>query len=111
MREFVKHIAESLRNDDDQWTLDEYRLRSRKLGVAVWVANGFFFLNFEHVVVVNGRQTEIKTNLSLREKFAIWRAVRKCQKKLQMAKDAKILEAVVSRRLSTEQPPKDPFNF
>ena len=98
-REFVKHIEESLRNDD-HWKVDSYRATNEKLGVAVWIANGFFFLHFEFRKPARGDYTaEVQIYLSLREKFVIWRALRGLKKTARARHETIVLETIITRRL------------
>lgn len=107
MREFVKHIAESLRHDDT-WTTGTHRLENEKLGVSIWTANGFWFI---HVTWYRDRDPKdmypgakryaaegVDVYLTLIEKFVLWRAA-KSKGAAKRRADAKLLEDIVHRRI------------
>jgi len=99
MREFVKQIVASLR-EDDTWKADTHWLYNDKLRVKVWIANGFWFVHMQYWVDArNGFSGDI--SLSLIEKAWLWPAVRKCRKLNKRRKEEAITAAIVSRRLSS----------
>lgn len=101
MREFVKHIAISMR-EDDTWVLDEYRARNDKLGVSVWIANGIWFVYAEWSTQrrsYGGWEPEVKVRLSLLEKLYLWFACKRMRKLKRHAVHNRILETIIERRL------------
>lgn len=101
MREFVKHIATSLR-EDATWKVDKHWAENAKLGVKVWVANNFWFV---HLRFATDRSSYGWTDgrdiyLSLAEKACIWFAYRKLRKLDARRAEADVLEAIIQRRLS-----------
>lgn len=103
MREFVRHVVDSLRHDT-HWKADKYRLTNSRLGVAVWTANGFWFLHFEYALELSDfSHTRENLYLSLHEKFVVWLAIRKMYRAAVRRKHAKVLETIVSRRLTTQE--------
>jgi hypothetical protein len=104
MREFVKHIATSLR-EDDTWTLNDHWTFNDKLGVKVWIANGYWFVYIEWATErqAYGRWADgRRVDLSLLEKFVIWRAAKKFRKLARRRADNKVLESIIQRRLNGE---------
>lgn len=104
MREFVKQIAVSLR-EDETWTFDAHWASNDKLGVKVWIANGW---SFAHVRWCAERRSyggwgdEVKINLSLLEKIRIWRAFRALRRLKRTGVYDKVLASIIERRLTTK---------
>lgn len=101
MREFVSHIAVSLR-EDAHWEVDQYRTRNDKLGVAIWTANGYWFIKIEWAAErrpYGGWSPEVSISLSLREKLVIWWACKKMLRANQKRKNKVVLQSVIERRL------------
>ena len=103
MRGFVRHVVESLRHDT-HWETDKYRLTNRRLGFAVWIANGFWFLHFEYAPKLSdfGIKRE-NLYLTLYEKFVVWLAVRKMHRLSVQRRQAEVLSTIVSRRLASQE--------
>ena len=103
MREFVKQIVASLRHDET-WAIDEHWASNDKLGVKVWIANGWSFARVDWALErrsYGGWGDEVKIRLSLIEKIFVWRAYKKLRK-LQRARVHKtVLESIIQRRLTT----------
>ena len=103
MREFVRHAVESLQHDT-HWKSDTYRLTNPRLGVAVWIANGFWFLHFEYAPELrNFGITREKLYLRLHEKFVVSLAVRKLHRLSVQRHQAEVLSTIVSRRLAPQE--------
>ena len=104
MREFVKQIAVSLRHDET-WLIEAHWVSNDKLGVKVWIANGW---SFTRIVWCAERRSygswgdEVKINLSLLEKVHIWRAFRALRKSKRACVYDRVLESIIERRLSTK---------
>lgn len=102
MREFVKQIAVSLR-EDETWLIEEHWASNDKLGVKVWIANGW---SFARIVWCAERRSyggwgdEVKINLSLLEKIHIWRAYKALRKLKRARVHNTVLESIIARRLS-----------
>lgn len=102
MREFISQITASLR-EDDTWLVDQYRAKNDKLGLNIWIANGRWFVHLEWAREkrpYGGWGDEVRVNLSLVEKFAIWRAYKKLRKLKRNRVNEKVLESIIERRLS-----------
>ena len=104
MREFVKHLAISLR-EDAGWEVDDHWASNTKLGVSVWVSNGWIFT---HVKWYAARKTygtwgdDVKLALTLLEKLVIWRAYKKMRKSKRVQIHDTVLESIIERRLTTK---------
>lgn len=104
MREFIPQIAASLR-EDETWHVGPHWAANDKLGIKVWVANGYWFVYLEWATErgTYGRwSNEVRIDLSLPEKFVIWRACKKLRKLSRKRKDAALLENIIQRRLQGE---------
>lgn len=105
MREFIKHIAISMR-EDDTWGIDGHWADNDKLGIRVWIANGFWFV---HPEWSNQRRTYggwdgyIKVSTSLLEKLYLWAAYKKLRARKKRGVHDLILESIVERRLSADK--------
>lgn len=105
MREFIKQIAVSLR-EDDHWFIDAHWATNDKLGVKVWIANGFWFSYIEWSAErrsYGGWVGDVRVRLSLPEKVSVWSAFEhlKKTKKAQLEND--LVATIVSRRLNTKE--------
>lgn len=100
MREFVKHIAASLR-EDDHWQYDAHWAFSKKLETKVWTANGYFFLHFQ--IYGDSKFGYRDVHLSLVEKAVIWWAVRRNKRAHKRRADEALLESIISRRLNAKE--------
>lgn len=104
MRDFVPQIAASLR-EDETWEYDAHYAKNEKLGVSVWIANGFWFVHLLWSAEwrsYGAWSTETKVELSLREKFTIWRAFKALRRNKVQRRNAKLLESIIQRRLTTK---------
>lgn len=105
MREFVRQLAESLR-EDTTWSLDKYWAVNDKLGVKIWVANG---LPATHVEWAATRRSygswadEVKVGLSLREKFVLWGACIALRKRKRETIYDEVLQSIIARRLNADK--------
>ena len=103
MREFVKQIVASLRYDET-WLIEEHWVSNDKLGVKVWIANGW---SFTRVVWAAERRSyggwgdETKIRLTLLEKIAVWRAYKHLRKLKRARIHNTVLESIIERRLTT----------
>lgn len=105
MRPVIKHIALSLR-EDTTWESDRHWLGNDKLGVNVWIANGFWFLHlrwYAELRTYGGWGGSKDVYLSLPEKAYLWWAIRKLRKLTKQRANDALLEAVVQRRLTSGQ--------
>lgn len=104
MREFVKQVAVSLR-EDPTWDAGKHWVENEKLGCKVWIANGFWFLHlrwYAKRASYGSWADETDLRLSLPEKFHIWRACKTLRKLSRRRSEAAVLEAVIQRRLAGE---------
>ena len=81
MSKLSETLIEKLQHSDD-WTFDEYKARHDPSRLEIWIANGVLFVSLRGYMPV----------FSLREKYRLWRAVKKAlEQKLinQLNKDTK----------------------
>lgn len=99
MREFVKHIAMSLQEDED-WRVGPHWVENERLKVEVWHCNGLTCLKIRLVLDPHGH---VKIDdLGLREKFVVWKAVRKLKRRARSQVNDNLLETIIQRRLNVE---------
>lgn len=105
MRAVVKHVALSLR-EDTTWKFDKHWAENEKLGVEVWVANGFWFLHLRWYAErrsYGGWGDHADVKLSLLEKAYLWWAIKKLRKLTKQRAEEALLEAVIQRRLNVKE--------
>jgi hypothetical protein len=99
MREFVKQLAASLR-EDEGWKLSDSGLRviNDKLKVELWVG-------WPRLLTLSLKEPAV-INLSLREKLYLYRpvsiALRFARTRRQEYVDARLTEYIITKRLNTE---------
>jgi hypothetical protein len=100
MREFVKQLAASLR-EDDGWKLSDSKLRlvNTKLKVELWVG-------WPRLLTL-GMKEPAAIDFSLREKLYMYRpvsiALRFARRQRKQLVDATLTEYIISRRLNTPE--------
>ena len=105
MREFVRQLAESLR-EDTTWSLDKYWAANDKLGVRVWIANGPLSTYVEWSASRRSYGSwadEMKVSLSLRERFTIWWACAAMRKRKRETIYDEVLQSIITRRLNSDK--------
>lgn len=105
MRPFVPQIVASLR-EDETWKVAAHWAENDKLGLKIWTANGFWFLYFEWARTrhsYGGWEPGRRVDLTLPEKFVIWRACKQMLKDYRKRKDDFVLETIIQRRLTGEK--------
>ena len=99
MREFVKQIAASLR-EDETWRLSESKVRlvNNKIKVALWVGWPRLFKL--------GMREPARVDFTLLEKLHLYRpvsiALRTARAQREKIIDSKLTEFIVTRRLNTD---------
>jgi hypothetical protein len=100
MREFVKQIAVSLR-EDEHWVWRGSWIGSDKLKIQLWVKNLPFALT-ARVYDKRGIQAEDHA-LTVLEKLYIWRALIQFKKANRARIENDLVATIVSRRLNTKE--------
>jgi len=100
MREFVKQIAVSLR-EDEHWNWRGGWIENSKLHIQLWVNNLPFALS---VRVYDMRSVHAEDyTLTVLEKLYIWRALIQFKKANRARIENDLVATIVSRRLNTKE--------
>ena len=100
MREFIKHIAVSLR-EDDHWNWRNSWIENSKLHIQLWVSNLPFALSVR-VYDTRGVHSEDYA-LTFLEKLYMWRAISQFKKANRARIENDLVATIVSRRLNTKE--------
>ena len=100
MREFVKHIAVSLR-EDDHWVWRGGWIENSKLHIQLWVDNLPFAISVR-VYDTRGVHSEDYA-LTVLEKLYMWRVLSQFKKANRARIETDLVATIVSRRLNTKE--------
>ena len=100
MREFVKQIAVSLR-DDDHWVWRSNWIESHKLYINIWTDSMPLGL-YVRIYDTRGVRSDDYA-LTVPEKLYMWRAIRQFKAANRTRLEADLVATIVSRRLNTKE--------
>lgn len=69
-KELVNKTIDSLINESDQWTVDEFKIQNRTNDIAIWLSNGLLFYSF---------YKPVELNLDLWSQIKLSKAINQCK--------------------------------